>query len=71
MSEKRIVDPDAIKWLIKEGGTVTNETILAMAAEIEMYRTEENYLRCNGCGYNECGMAESGFSGVPPISKKT
>lgn len=69
MSNTRIVDPDAIEWLIKEGGTVTNETILAMVAEIRSNRAEWKDLRYNGCGYTECGLAASGFSGVPPVEE--
>jgi hypothetical protein len=56
------IDADAIIWFVENGGTVKNETIIAMAKEIKGYRDLEDRLSKNGCGYRECGMAESGFS---------
>lgn len=57
-----IVDVESIRWLVENGGTVTEKTILAMCRVIAEYEEMYDRLGKRGCGNVECGMAESGFS---------
>jgi hypothetical protein len=58
----RIVDTDAIIWMVETGGEVTKDTIIALCNELKSMNNLYDRLRMEGCGYVECGMADRGFS---------
>lgn len=56
------IDLDAALWLIENGTVLSKELVVRIINEAKGWRAIMDDYRRNGCGYRECGMAESGFS---------